>query len=234
MKNKIISVIFLLLIVLLFIAMFNGIKIGNFQILPISELKVKNDKLNNTIASASELTSVTYPKTITNLEETYEKYNVQKQKYEEVSGFTEGEEKQIYETKKYDIGYLWKLVGKYATSYNIAIGMDVKKTSGQNLYDLYFNVSGQYVNISEFIKNIENNSDLYFRIYNFKMSGSSNTVSASFVVKDVNIDPSTITSSTSLQNNSTSLQNNSTSLSDTNSNNNNTTSTSSTTGNNAQ
>lgn len=201
MKNKVLTIIFLLLIILLIIAIFNGLKIGNFQILSISELKLKNEELNETIEKASELTSVEYPKTITTLEQTYEMYNIQKQKYEEISGFTEGNEKQIYETKQYDIAYLWRLVGKYATSYNIAIGMDVKKASGQNLYDLYFNVSGQYVNISEFIKNIENNSDLYFRIYNFKMSGSSETVSASFVVRDVNIDPSTITSSTSLDNN---------------------------------
>ena len=210
MKNKIISIIFLLLIVLLIITIFNGIKIGNFQILSISELKLKNNKLNETIESASELTDIEYPKTIDTLEETYEKYNIQKQKYEELSGFTNGDEKnkQIYETKQYDIGYLWKIVGKYATSHNITIGMDVKKTSGQNLYDLYFNVSGQYVNISEFIKDIENNSDLYFRIYNFKMSGASETVSASFVVKDVNIDPSTISNSTSLENNNASLNNN--------------------------
>lgn len=209
MKNKIISIICLLLIILLIIIVaFKGIKIGNFQILSISELKLKNDKLNETITSASELTSVEYPKTITTLEETYEKYNIQKQKYEEMSGFTENDEKQIYETKQYDIGYLWKVVGKYATSYNLTIGMKVQKTSGQNLYDLYFDVSGQYVNISEFIKNIENNSDLNFRIYNFKMSGSSEIVSASFVVKNVKIDPSTITSSTTLENNNASSDDN--------------------------
>lgn len=208
MKNKILTIIFLLLIILLIITIFNGIKIGNFQILSVSELKLKNEKLNETIEEASELTSMEYPKTITTLEETYEKYNIQKQKYEEVSGFTEGDEKQIYETKQYDIAYLWRIVGKYANSYNIGIEMEVKKASGQNLYDLYFNVSGQYVNISEFIKNIENNSDLYFRIYDFKMSGSSEIVSASFVVKDVNIDPSTISSSTSLDNNNLSLDNN--------------------------
>lgn len=226
MKNKIISIIFLLLIVLLIITIFNGIKIGNFQILSISELKLKNNKLNETIESASKLTTIEYPKTIDTLEETYEKYNIQKQKYEELSGFTNDDEKkkQIYETKQYDIGYLWKIVGKYATSHNITIGMDVKKTSGQNLYDLYFNVSGQYVNISEFIKDIENNSDLYFRIYNFKMSGASETVSASFVVKDVNIDPSTITNTPSLENNNASLNNN----------NNNNTETSSATGNTVQ
>ena len=73
--------------------------------------------------------------------------------------------------------------------------MDVQKNNSgrENYYDLNFNVSGQYVNISQFITDIENNSDLYFRIYNFKMSGSGEVVSSTFTVKNVNIDPSTIT-----------------------------------------
>lgn len=199
MKNKITLIIFLLLVILLIIAVFNGIKIGNFQILSISELRLKNDELNKTISLASTLTSTEYPKTISTLEETYEKYNIQKQKYEEVSGFTENDSKEFYETKQYDIGYLWKVIGKYATSHNLKIGMDVKKANGQDIYDLYFDVSGQYVNISEFIKNLENNSDLYFRIDNFKMNGSSDIVTSSFVVKDVKIDPSTITVAPSLE-----------------------------------
>ena len=52
-------------------------------------------------------------------------------------------------------------------------------------------VSGEYVNIIQFITDIENDSDLYFRIYNFKMTGST-TVTATFTVKNINIDVSTI------------------------------------------
>lgn len=195
MKNKLISILFILLIILLIVALFRGIKIGGFQILSVAELKNKNGQLEEKIETASILTTVDYPNNISTLEGTYDQFKIQKQKYEEISGFTGEDKKQVYETKQYDIGYLWKTVGKYGTSYNLTIGMDVRKTTGQNLYDLYFSVSGEYVNISEFITNIENNSDLNFRIYNFKMSGSSETVSASFTVKDVNIDPSTITNS---------------------------------------
>lgn len=205
MKNKITSIIFLLLIILLIVAIFVGIKIGNFQILSVSDLKEKNQKLNGKIQTASQLTSVDYPEIIDTLQSTYEKHTLQKQKYEELTGFSEGDKKQIYETKQYDIGYLWRTIGKYATSRNLTIGMEVKKGNGQNIYDLYFNVSGQYVNISQFITDIENNSELFFRIYNFKMTGSSEIVSSSFTVKDINIDPSTLTSTSSVVNNDLSL-----------------------------
>ena len=146
------------------------------------------------IEKATKLTSIDYPAAIDALDDTYEKYNIQKQKYEELSEFSDKDKKQIFETKRYDIVYLWELVGKYANKYNLTINLDVKNGSGAGLYNLGFNISGQYVNISQFINAIENNSDLYFRIYNFKMSGSSEIVAASFTVKDVNIDPSTLIS----------------------------------------
>lgn len=190
--NKITLIITLVSIILLAWLIFIGISIGNFEILSISQIIEKNDLLNGKIAEASTLTSIDYPNSIEEMEERFDNYSIQKQKYEELSGFTTEENKDIYETKQYDIGYLWKLFGDYAKSSNLTISMDVKKTTGQ-LYDLNFNISGTYTNISKFIADLENNSDLYFRIYNFKMSGNGEIVSSAFTVKDVNINPSTIT-----------------------------------------
>ena len=198
MRKRLKTIIFFVFIILLIVVMTIGIKIGSFQILSISELKEKNNQLDEKILEASTLSSVNYPDTIDTLETTYENYKIQKQKYEEISDFTGADKKQIYETKQYDIGYLWEIIGKYCTTYNLTISMDVQSGSGQNLYNLSFNVSGQYVNISQFIANLENNSDLSFRIYNFKMSGSSETVTSSFLVKDVNIDPDTLTKTTNV------------------------------------
>ena len=195
MKNQIVSIMFLLITILLLVSIFNGIRIGGFEILSVSQLKSKDSELSTKINDAIILTSIEYPETIDDLEETYEQYNVQKQKYEEISGFAEDEKGKIYETKQYDIGYLWELVGKYAKKYNLTIDMSLQKSNNQQTYDLNFKISGQYVNICEFIAQIENNSDLSFRIYNFKMNGSSQIISSSFTVKDVNIDSSTISSS---------------------------------------
>ena len=86
---------------------------------------------------------------------------------------------------------MWRVLGKYATNRGLTLGINVQKSTN-NLYDFSFSLNGTYVDIIQFIGDIENNSDLYFRIYDFKMSGSGTTITSTFLVKDINIDPSTI------------------------------------------
>lgn len=194
MRNRIITIIILVSIILLAVMMFRGIKIGNFEILSISQLKEKNDLLDKRIEAASELTSVDYPKKIETLDKSFDEYKLEKEKYEELTGNSIGNIEEMYETKQYDISYLWRVLGKYAENRSLSIGIDVQTSNSANsIYNLNFSVSGQYTNIIQFITDLENDSDLYFRIYNFKMTGSS-TVTATFTVKNININPDTIKS----------------------------------------
>lgn len=194
MKNKVIIIIlFVSIILVLFLAIF-GLKIGHFEIPSISKIINKNNDVNSKIDKATELTSINYPQEITNLENTVNSLKVQKEKYEQISGFDSENNSKIYETEKYDIGYLWTTLGHYANKNKIKIAIDVKKGTGTNLYDLYFTIQGEYVNISSFITTIENDSELLFRIYNFKLVPGAGDVQlkATFVVKDVNIDNETL------------------------------------------
>ena len=200
MRDRIFLIVLIVLIIILTIAMINGIKIGNFQIPSIKQLTNKNQELNEKIEKASTLTSIDYPNNVEKLEDTYEKFTLKKQKYEEMSDFTDEDGNNIYEIKQYDIVYLWELFGKYAKINNLKIEMGVKSNgSKEDFYDLYFTTTGKYTDISQFINNIENNSDLYFRIYNFKISGSGETITSTFTVKNVKLDSST------LKNNSTTI-----------------------------
>lgn len=194
MKNKFIIIILGVSITLiLFLAIF-GLKIGTFEIPSISKVINKNNDVNSKIDKVTELTSINYPQEINNLESTVDSLNIQKEKYEQISGFDPENNSKIYETEKYDIGYLWTTLGHYANKNKIKIAIDVKKGNGTDLYDLYFTIQGEYVNISSFITKIENDSDLLFRIYNFKLVPGSSDVElkATFVVKDVNIDNETL------------------------------------------
>ena len=83
--------------------------------------------------------------------------------------------------------------------------MDVKKGTGTDLYNLDFSIQGTYAHITTFITTIENDSKLSFRIYNFKLVPGSDNINlkATFTVKDINIDDSSlIKSSSSLGNTS--------------------------------
>lgn len=193
MRSNITLLIILVSIILLAYVGIEGIKIGNFQVLSISQLIEKNNELDSKITEASILTTTNYPDNVETLEETYARYEIQKQKYEELAGVTNETNEEIYETKQYDIGYLWRVLGNYATKRNVNLGIQVQKNNnGNSSYNINFAVNGKYVNISQFITDIENDSDLYFRIYNFKISGSGEVITATFTVRNVNLDASTI------------------------------------------
>jgi hypothetical protein len=210
MRNRIFLIVLILFIIILTIAMINGIKIGNFQVPSIKQLTNKNQEINEKIEKASTLTSIDYPNNVEKLEDTYEKFTLKKQKYEEMSDFTDEDGNNIYEIKQYDIVYLWELFGKYAKSNNLKIEMSVKSNgSKEDFYDLYFTTTGKYTDISQFINNIENNSDLYFRIYNFKMSGNGETVTSTFTVKNVKLDSSTLQKESTSTTNTNNINNNS-------------------------
>lgn len=193
MKNNITLLVILLSIVFLTYVGMRGIKIGSLELLSVSQIIEKNKQLDDKITEASTLATTNYLENVQKLEETYEKYESQKKKYEELAGITSDGHEDIYETKQYDIGYLWRLLGNYATKRNVNLGIQVQKNStGSSSYNLSFTVNGKYVNISQFITDIENDSDLYFRIYNFRISGSGEIITATFMVRNVNLDASTI------------------------------------------
>lgn len=193
MRKNITLLMILISIILIIYIGTHGVKIGNFEILSIQKLIEKNDELDGKITEATDLATITYQENIQNLEETYGKYKTKKQKYEELAGTINNKGNKIYETKQYDIGYLWRILGNYARKRNVNLGIQVQKNNnGNSSYNINFTVKGKYVNISQFITDIENNSDLYFRIYNFQISGSGEIITSTFTVRNISLDASTI------------------------------------------
>ena len=208
MKNKIVLIVLTISILFLVILAVFGFKIGKFEIPSISKIIEKNKNVNADIDKLSNLTSTTYPQKVKDIETTINDLSVQKQKYEEISGY-DSEEENIVETQQYDITYLWTKLGKLASKQKISLSMEVKQASGSSLYDLYFTIGGEYVNISSFVKKLEDESDLSFRIYNFKLVPGSSSVNlkATFTVKNVNINSKTLIKNTGSTQSSTNNNN---------------------------
>lgn len=205
MKNKIIFFILILSVILIVCLSLFGLKIGGLQIFSISDLVNHNKNAESKIEELTTLSSSGYTEATSNLDQTINTFKIQKEKYEQLAGFESDDEENLLETQNYDISYLWTTIGKYATKNNIGLKIDVKKAAGTDLYNLDFTIQGVYTSVSKFVSQIENDSDLNFRIYNFKLTKgkSDKELKGTFTVKDVNIDNKTLTADAGTSTNKT-------------------------------
>ena len=91
----------------------------------------------------------------------------------------------------YNLDFLWTQIGTHATSEGVNIDMALTQgTGGQNVYNINFTAVGSYVGISEFIRDIEDDSDLAFKIEEFSMTAGESTsqLRATFVCKNIPIE----------------------------------------------
>ncbi len=194
MKERIIAIIAYLSLLFLIVSITLGINLKIMKISSASQMKEKNEEVIAKLNETEKVVTVDYPKTITTLENDYSEYSKQKKRYFELTGISNESADKTYETKQYDITYLWKKIGSYATNKDLKIGIDVQKNTS-SLYDLNFTLKGAYTDISDFIVAIEDDSEFSFRIYNYKMvgtGGKNEELQANFSIKNISIDPSTI------------------------------------------
>ena len=190
MKKIIIAVLIVLLIVLAYFTIFNGLSLGNFKILSVGEIKQANDNLTYEIEQTKVLLEKDYPTEKDELSTSITQLLEEKEKYFDMAKIsTEGEITKANTEDIYLIEYLWTKVGRHATSKGVNIKMDVVSgdTNESEMKNLNFTVTGQYVGIIDFISSLENDSNLSFKIENFKMIKDEENLTATFVVKNIRI-----------------------------------------------
>ena len=166
--------------------------------------------LKKKIQEASELRNKDYPDSMDKLETAYKGLVTEKQNYEQLLALGVDENgQQLSKIQKYEIEKIWITMGNYAKKQGVELKLDVTlNNSISGTYDLTFTVQGGYIQIADFLTDVENDSTLVFKLENFKMTpGSateiettdangqtvSTTVSAednlmaTFVCKDVNL-----------------------------------------------
>ena len=196
MRKLLISILLILLIVMTVLCVKNGINIGPLHVLGVTQIQDANGELTRKIAEAkntndnyaNKLTEI--KDLITDLESSYTNY------LQAINVSTESEIREATQTKNYTIEYLWSQVGNHATQEGVNIRMDVVSGVDENTKNLNFTVSGNYLAITNFITELENDSSLQFTIDEFSMTQNQCT----FVVRDVPIKNETTMTS---QNNTT-------------------------------
>ena len=207
-KFLIMILIVILLLVLGFMAV-QGLSIGNFRIHSIKDIIADNKKLDEELAGLSYSIDNDYETSKTNLQKSLQSLLKNKQDYQDAITFsTEDEIQKANQSEKYKIDYLWTKIGLYATKNGVELQMNVTSSSSgiPAQYDISFTTIGEYLSTSEFIYAIENDSNLGFKIENFRLenySGTktdedgettySNLLRGSFVVKNVPLDQDSLT-----------------------------------------
>ena len=176
MKKLIISILVILLIVLTGMTVVKGLKIGNINILGISELKKENDELDTKVKEATKLASTDYQKKIDELNKQLKELQSKKEEYLDLENVSS--EQQINGANSlnqpYKMEYLYTTFGKHAKNNGIKIDMAFTRSSSgdDKYYNINFTATGSYIRIAEFIMNIEDDSSLGFKVEEFKMTPS--------------------------------------------------------------
>ena len=198
MKDILITVISILLTVVIIICMVKGLTVGSFRILSISNIKQESLNLDNEVDELNNLKNVTYKKKIDDLQTATKYLTTAKQKYLDLASVSSDEEIQEANLEQtYAMEFLWNKVGSYATKEGVTLKWDVSSTGVNNKYTLNFTTTGSYVGVISYIYALENDSDLAFRIENFRMTASGENVTATFTVNNVAIKAETISSASS-------------------------------------
>ena len=206
MKKILITVLIILLIILAYFAIFKGISIGGFHLLSVQEIAAENDKLTQEIAQTELLMYTDYPSKTDELEQSVSSLLTAKDEYHDLASVsTEGELAEASQEETYTIAYLWTRLGRYATSEGVVARFDiVTGTTGEaDVKNIQFTITGDYPQIILFVEDIEDDSELGFRIENFKLVPSEENLQATFTVRNVRIEQESLSSAVSTQSTTT-------------------------------
>ena len=146
MRKILMVVLVILVIILAYFTIFEGIAIGSFEILSTNGIVSLSDRSDSEISEANT-----------------EEY--------------------------YYIEFLFLRIGRHARDEGVNFRMDIKAGNmGDSVTkNITFTVDGQYPAIIGFVSELENDSDLAFRIENFHMLPNGENVQATFDVNGVRI-----------------------------------------------
>lgn len=198
MKNILWTILTILITVIMVIVMKSGIDIGSLHILGFQGIADENQNLLDVIEQSKQKNNE-YTSKLQTINSDSEKLATAKKEYFDlVQVSTTSEIQEAMQIKSYRVEYLWSRVGNHATKEGVKVKMEIASSSmGDSAYkDLKFTVNGNYLAITNFIYDLENDESLDFTIDGFDMKSDV----ASFTVKDVKIIQEEKSSMTSNQN----------------------------------
>lgn len=143
-----------------------------------------------------------YPSKTDELDQSVSSLLTAKDEYHDLASIsTEGELAEASQEETYTLAYLWTRLGRYATSEGVVAKFDIVtgSTGESDVKNIQFTITGDYPQIILFVEDIEDDSELGFRIENFKLVQAGGDLQATFTVRNVRIEQESLTSATSTQ-----------------------------------
>ncbi len=198
MRKSILTLILIISIILCFIIIFLGIKIGNLTLINsyknVEELSAQKREL---LSELNYKNTKEYEEKKYKLEESIKNYKDIKGIYDNKVLSGEITDDNLYNVQ--DIENLYLTIENYAKQKGVTLNLDVLKNSTETtisteyiICDLKFRVTGEYISITDFLYSIEGDDNLHFEISNFTLEKSGNDLQASFDVKKVPINSNNV------------------------------------------
>ena len=200
MRKLLLGLITVLLLALSIYMAVYGISLGSIQVNGIPAIQEENLKLDNKIENASKVRNTDYPNSVTALEGAYKKLMTEKESYEQIVALGVDENgNTLNKIQEYEMEKIWVTMGNYAKKQGVDLKMDITSNNSiTKTYDLNFTITGGYIQIIDFLYDIERDSTLVFKIENFKLVAGETTdvLVGTFAWRDVKLKISEINGAT--------------------------------------
>lgn len=190
MRKILIAVLLILLIILAYFTIFQGISIGAFNLISTKGIANLNDELALKIEVAKRKIDMEMNTKQEELQQNVKELLKAKETYYDLANVsTENEISEANTEEVYTYEYLCLRIGGYARNEGVNMKMDIKEgdAGDEMLKNISFSVTGKYTSIIDFISSIEDDSELSFRISNFNMLPSGDNLVATFDVDGIRI-----------------------------------------------
>lgn len=202
MRKILIIIILILLFALGFVIVKDGLEIGFLNFLSIQQIDEQSQGLKTKIEEVNTLIDVEYPKKISDLKKASNNMQTAKEEYLRYTNLSTDEQiLNAMQKKSYKIEFLWAKIGNHARKEGINLQFEILSSGlgANNANDISFTVEGSYIAIINFIYAIENDTDLNFRIENFKLLPSQNEIlQGTFKVRSITVEGNSLTQSNNL------------------------------------
>ena len=208
MRKIILAIILIISCVICFGVICYGFEIGPVKVNGYSTVASLSAKKTELLAKLNEKNVTEFNAKKDNLQKVVDDYNTKKAEYDRLVQEGKIDNNSIHNTLDlYEIDYLWTKIGNYATKEDVELQIDLTKSATSTsisteyiMCDLTFNVTGEYIAITDVLFDLEGDDSLRFEINDFVMQKGGQNLQATFIVKNVPIDSKTLSSVPSASN----------------------------------